>query len=58
MQHGLSSLPQPKNDYEIVVPENEMEVGEVTQNADYVEDQAELDARREAELAEQRKYRQ
>ncbi|GJQ84593.1 hypothetical protein Trydic_g10205 [Trypoxylus dichotomus] len=49
---GLSSLPTPKNDYEIVVPEREeMETQEAVHNQS-VEDQADVDARREAELKE------
>lgn len=49
---GLSSLPAPKNDYEIVVPEQEeTETQETVQNQ-MVEDQADVDARREAELKE------
>ncbi|GAB1598639.1 cell division cycle 5-like protein [Argonauta hians] len=47
LKRGLAALPTPKNDYEIVVPENEsMEVeeeGEQKENS--VEDQADIDAR-------------
>lgn len=47
LKRGLAALPTPKNDYEIVVPENEaMELEEVTDQKDnYVEDQADVDAR-------------
>lgn len=44
----LSSLPAPKNDYEIVVPEHEEEAQE-RQEERMVEDQADVDARYEAE---------
>ncbi|CAG0905175.1 unnamed protein product, partial [Cyprideis torosa] len=40
LREGLASLPAPKNDYEIVVPEEEEE-------ASVVEDQADVEARRE-----------
>lgn len=46
----FSSLPQPKNDYEIVVPEGE---SENTNNADeqnMIEDQADIDKRHQEEL--------
>lgn len=48
LRSGLSTLPAPKNDYEIVVPENEEETPtEVTQQM--VEDQADVEARKEEE---------
>ncbi|KAK3923734.1 Cell division cycle 5-like protein [Frankliniella fusca] len=49
----LSSLPAPRNDYEIVVPDQgdeDMDVGGST--GPQVEDQADVDSRREAELRE------
>ncbi|EEZ97534.1 cell division cycle 5-like protein [Tribolium castaneum] len=42
---GLSSLPTPKNDYEIVVPEQEEEEKEEEKTPNIVEDQADVDAR-------------
>lgn len=53
MRAGLSSLPAPRNDYEIVVPDNESEenIDETQTNA--VEDQADIDRRREKELEEE-----
>ncbi|XP_044262430.1 cell division cycle 5-like protein [Tribolium madens] len=43
---GLSSLPSPKNDYEIVVPEHEEEEEEKIENiVNNIEDQADIDAR-------------
>ena len=58
LKRGLSSLPAPKNDYEIVVPEDEMDTsdglaaeGEVS--ASQVEDQADIDARIETERRNQ-----
>ena len=61
LKMGLSSLPTPKNDFEIVVPETEMEgEGQVSQEEaeSWVEDQGDIDnqtaeehrRRREAEL--------
>lgn len=44
----LGSLPAPKNDYEIVVPEHEEEALE-KQHEQMIEDQADIDARYEAE---------
>lgn len=46
---GLSSLPAPKNDYEIVVPEQEEEEIKEKQIEETVEDQADIDARLEEE---------
>ncbi len=54
---GLSSLPAPKNDFEIVVPEAEDEdndaVGESSQSA-WVDDQADLDHQTEEEYRKRR----
>merc|ERR1712223_488196 len=55
---GLSSLPQPKNDFEIVVPEDMAEEAVEDEGQSWVEDQADIDnqtaeqfrLRREAEL--------
>ena len=62
LKRGLSTLPAPKNDYEIVVPEEEMDSesgtlgeGEITGTYISVEDQADIDARIEAELIKQSK---
>lgn len=49
LRTSLNSLPTPKNDYEIVVPEHEEESKEVTQD-NMIEDQADLDARQQAEI--------
>lgn len=57
LKSGLKSLPTPKNDYEIVVPDDEM-VGADNDQAsmkDEIEDQSDIDARRQAELAAQSK---
>ena len=49
MRAGLSSLPAPKNDFEIVVPDDgggvEMEEGSEV-DASYVEDASEVDEKR------------
>lgn len=50
---SLNSLPTPKNDYEIVVPEHEEEQKEEVQQM-FIEDQADLDARQQAELKAKR----
>ena len=56
LKRGLASLPAPRNDYEIVVPESEtMEGDDQTINTNYVEDQADVDDRREADIAAQSK---
>lgn len=47
---GLGSLPQPKNDYEIVVPENEEQEEPEQAQAQMIEDQADIDARKQEEL--------
>lgn len=60
LKRGLSTLPTPKNDYEIVVPEEEMDTesglpgdGGTTGTYISVEDQADIDARIEAERKKQ-----
>jgi pre-mRNA-splicing factor CDC5/CEF1 len=48
-------LPAPKNDYEIVVPEDELNDDEANAlSNDVVEDQADVDARKQQQLLEQR----
>lgn len=48
LKMGLSSLPAPKNDYEIVVPEDSEETVEMADdNNTYIEDQSDLDKRSE-----------
>lgn len=54
LKAGLSSLPIPRNDYEIVVPEDE-QIQEEQSNETVIEDQADVDARYQAELLEKRK---
>lgn len=55
LRAGLSTLPEPKNDYEIVVPEEEINEDDGnTTSADVVEDQADIDARSQQELLEKR----
>ncbi|XP_017770851.1 PREDICTED: cell division cycle 5-like protein [Nicrophorus vespilloides] len=49
LRAGLSTLPEPKNDYEIVVPEHEEEVAETVKELS-VEDQADVDARLQEEM--------
>ncbi|KAJ6638555.1 Cell division cycle 5-like protein [Pseudolycoriella hygida] len=49
LREGLASLPAPRNDYEIVVPEDEDGNFEMTDVNTIVEDQADVDARYVAE---------
>lgn len=59
LREKLATLPTPRNDYEIVVPEDESDNMESTENDQAIEDQADVDARivaeekaiRKAELA-------
>lgn len=57
MQCSLSSLPTPKNDYQIVVPQEDVnEEEEMSAMLDVIEDQADIDARTQQELIEERKH--
>ena len=62
LREGLSQLPTPKNDYEIVIPEDaesgDAKADEDAKSADFVEDQADLDERREEEIARKREISQ
>lgn len=54
LKEGLASLPAPKNDYEIVVPDEEQE--EQSENVEMsVEDQADVDAKRLEEEKERKR---
>lgn len=44
LREGLSALPEPKNDYEIVVPEEEHHTEETNNDNDIVMDQSDVDA--------------
>ncbi|XP_043646851.1 cell division cycle 5-like protein [Drosophila teissieri] len=55
LRDGLSTLPAPRNDYEIVVPEQEESEGVETRSEPAVEDQADVDARILAEQEARRK---
>lgn len=48
LRQGLSSLPTPKNDYEIVVPDDDQEDETMESASLSVEDQADIDAKRVA----------
>nr|CAG4649992.1 EOG090X02CC [Sida crystallina] len=61
LKRGLSTLPVPRNDYEIVVPDDEMETdvgvpgeGDDAGTSVNIEDQADIDARIESERKKQR----
>lgn len=55
LRAGLSSLPAPKNDYEIVVPEDENETANAKPSSQLaIEDQADVDARALAAIQAQR----
>lgn len=55
LREGLSSLPTPKNDYEIVVPDDEQEEEPSESATLSVEDQADIDATRIAAEKERRR---
>ena len=55
LRSGLNSLPTPRNDYEIVVPESEEEMEPHVETGNTIEDQADVDARYLAELKAKRK---
>ena len=50
LKHALSRLPVPRNDYEIVVPDNEFNVDSSAADEDFIPDQSDIEANREAEL--------
>lgn len=50
LRDGLASLPTPKNDYEIVVPDEQEETEESKPAEDAAEDQADVDAKALADL--------
>ncbi|XP_013401217.1 cell division cycle 5-like protein [Lingula anatina] len=56
LKRGLSSLPAPRNDYEIVLPENELQQNDQHMNEmeGFIHDQADLDAMRHAEMEAKR----
>ncbi|XP_071113531.1 cell division cycle 5-like protein [Haliotis cracherodii] len=55
LRRGLAGLPAPKNDYEIVVPEDELQGGEESSAMDsHVEDQADIDNQTELEIQQRR----
>lgn len=48
LRHGLLSLPAPKNDFEIVLPENaEKELEEMETDSGFTEDASDVDARKQ-----------
>ncbi|EDW17158.1 cell division cycle 5-like protein [Drosophila mojavensis] len=55
LREGLAALPTPRNDYEIVVPEQEDSETMETSTEPAIEDQADVDARMLAEQEAQRK---
>ena len=50
LKHALSRLPAPRNDYEIVVPDAELQADSSMADDDFIPDQADVEANREAEL--------
>lgn len=52
MRERLSALPTPKNDYEILVPELQVDEEEEIETSNIVEDQADVDARKLVEMEE------
>lgn len=55
LRAGLLSLPTPRNDYEIVVPDNETDENADDMQTSNIEDQADIDMRREKQLEEESK---
>lgn len=55
LRQGLAGLPAPKNDYEIVLPEDEnQDMEESMEQEEFVEDQADIDDRAESDRAAKR----
>jgi pre-mRNA-splicing factor CDC5/CEF1 len=54
LRSGLNSLPAPRNDYEIVVPDSEEEIEVPAEAGNNIEDQADVDTRFLAELKAKR----
>lgn len=50
LREKLSNLPLPRNDYEIVVPEESMENSKINQSSQLIEDQADIDMRIREEI--------
>lgn len=57
LKRGLASIPTPKNEFEIVVPEDEAsnKQTEGEENMDYVEDQSDLDSQQYERIKAERK---
>jgi len=56
LKHALSRLPAPRNDYEIVVPDSESQLDSSAVDEDFIPDQADVEAHREAELRAKSEY--
>lgn len=55
LRRGLSSLPAPRNDFEIVIPENDEKLLEEPQeSSNFMEDASDVENRRLAKIAEER----
>lgn len=50
VRHGLAGLPKPRNDYEIVIPEESEENVQMNVDVDYVEDAEDVEIKRRAEM--------
>jgi len=50
LKHALSRLPAPRNDYEIVVPDSELHADSSLADDDFIPDQSDVEANREAAL--------
>lgn len=55
LKAGLSTLPQPKNDFEIVVPEDHPDEEETEVQKDFIEDQSDVEMRSAEDLLARRK---
>jgi len=55
LRNALASLPAPRNDYEIVVPDSELQQSDQQSSVDedFIPDQSDVDANRQAALKAQ-----
>lgn len=56
VKKALASLPQPRNDYEIVPPDNDVDMDTIDTESDWVPDAADIDQQRAERIREKRKY--
>ncbi len=54
VKKALQSLPQPRNDYEIVPPENDVDMDTIDAESDWVPDASDIDQHRKDRIQAQR----